>query len=86
MRIKVLYFASAREATHKTEEEFHFGEDGGKQTTRELMQALVTAYPGLKALADTLVLAVNMNYVDKDADVELSSTDEVAIIPPIGGG
>ena len=29
----------------------------------------VTAYPGLKALADTLVLAVNMNYVDKVGQV-----------------
>ena len=43
-------------------------------------------YPKLKDIFRTVVLAVNMDYVDKGARVKLAPGDEVALIPPIGGG
>ena len=43
-------------------------------------------YPKLKDIFRTVVLAVNMDYVDKGARVKLVPGDEVALIPPIGGG
>ena len=43
-------------------------------------------HPKLRGIFDTVVLAVNMNYVDKGDTCRLSENDEVAVIPPIGGG
>jgi molybdopterin converting factor small subunit len=37
-------------------------------------------------LADSMVLAVNEEYVDMDAQLTLSANDEVALIPPLSGG
>lgn len=40
----------------------------------------------LQALAGVLVLAVNQEYVDMDASLQLQESDEVAVIPPLSGG
>lgn len=40
----------------------------------------------LHPVLDTVVLALNEEYVDKDAVLTLQSTDTLALIPPIAGG
>ncbi len=49
----------------------------------ELRNLLLNAYPKLKEL-NSFMIAVNQTYA-KD-DVLVSSSDEIAIIPPVSGG
>jgi len=51
---------------------------------RQLVAALVGTYPRLAAHADTMLLAVNLNYASPD--VVLHDGDEVALMPPVSGG
>ncbi len=40
----------------------------------------------MAAIAGSLVVARNQEYLDMDAPVVLRSGDEIAIIPPLSGG
>lgn len=40
----------------------------------------------LLPIRDSVIVAVNQEYIDKDQLLHLKSDDEVAIIPPISGG
>ena len=51
-----------------------------------LLQGIVAAWPQLAPLADSMVLAVNEDYVDMDSGLTLRAADEVALIPPLSGG
>lgn len=53
-------------------------------TAEELLGALVAARPELRALVARARVAVNRAYVAPD-DL-LAADDEIAIIPPVGGG
>ncbi|WZN63438.1 molybdopterin synthase sulfur carrier subunit [Chloropicon roscoffensis] len=92
VRLRVLYFAAAREAAGVESEEVSLEEEGTDDrgtpyaTTEALEELLLGRYPKLKDIFRTVVLAVNMDYVDKGARVKLAPGDEVALIPPIGGG
>ena len=81
MRVKVLYFARAREATGSSEESAEIG-DGS--TAGELLETLVRRNPKLQEIRSCLVLAINQEYADGSA--RLKEGDEVALIPPISGG
>ncbi|QDZ18813.1 putative molybdopterin synthase sulfur carrier [Chloropicon primus] len=92
VEVKVVYFASAREAVGsegeavRLEAEGH-GEDGEPYVTTDvLVKVLLERHPKLRAIFNTIVLAVNMDYADKGQSVRLKGRDEVALIPPIGGG
>ena len=52
-------------------------------TSTELIDKLKSDYPDLGQI-HSLVLAVNQKYVNND--VALTSTDEIALIPPVSGG
>lgn len=87
VELKILYFAQAREITNISEEWIHIeGADERDLTTQNLIQKLLDKYPKLKDIMNTLVLAVNMSYINKNQKVQLKDKDEVALIPPIGGG
>ena len=90
MEIKVLYFASAREARGKREERVTLAEGA---TTETLIAALLELCPALTAVMRTAVLALNEQYLESSSDGDgglaaaaLKSGDEVAVIPPISGG
>lgn len=84
--IKVLFFASAREAagTQEVQLTLHHGDD-----TSALRTQLAETYPKLAQFVlddDSITLAVNEEYVPHGESVALKSGDTVALIPPISGG
>mmetsp|Transcript_38762 Transcript_38762/g.46728 ORF Transcript_38762/g.46728 Transcript_38762/m.46728 type:complete len:88 (-) Transcript_38762:512-775(-) len=84
--IKVLFFASAREAagTGSTECQLEDSAD-----TQQLRRLLAERYPKLSSLVldeETITLALNEVYVDEGSNPTLKQGDTVALIPPISGG
>ena len=77
MSIKVRYFASLKETVGRNEDELQ-AED--RQTVRMVWQQL---NPDI-GMPDTLLAAINMEYVTLDAPV--SDGDELAFFPPVTGG
>jgi molybdopterin converting factor small subunit len=79
MRVTVKFFAGPRERLGVSEL-VHDLPAGG--TVRKLVNDLVQVYPDLVSFR--LLYAVNSAYVP--LDTELYDGDEVACIPPVGGG
>ena len=53
-------------------------------TLGDLFEELLHRYPGLKSLEGSVILAVNRDFAD--SETKLKEDDEVALMPPIGGG
>jgi molybdopterin synthase catalytic subunit len=53
-------------------------------TAADAVAALAAAHPGLAGLLPRSRVAVNLEYVD--ARMRLAPGDEIAILPPVGGG
>jgi len=81
MKVKVLFFASARELTGETEITLDL-EDGA--TSTQLPEILMSLYPDLDIQRDRMSLAINQVYCREKT--ELRERDVVAILPPISGG
>ena len=79
--IRVLYFASVREATAKSEEEL---EIPANTTCKQLLTFLSKTSPTLTSLLNDLSTAVNEEYVV--GETVLQQRDTVAVMPPISGG
>ncbi|MGI8554368.1 MAG: molybdopterin converting factor subunit 1 [Dehalococcoidia bacterium] len=81
MQIRVLLFASLREAAGQSELRLELPPDSDAGAVlRELEQRL----PRSSAVLQRSVLAVNEEYAS--ADVRLHDNDVVAMIPPVSGG
>ncbi len=76
MSIIVRYFASLKESLGRSED--HLADASGLSVD-EVWQAFNTM-----PLADNILTAVNMDYVERDYIVE--NGDEVAFFPPVTGG
>ena len=88
VRIKILFFASAREAAGDISEASIIlsSEDANTSGIRNKLAAL---YPGLAELVkdeDNITLALNEEYVARGQNVSLKEGDTIALIPPISGG
>ncbi|KAK9722795.1 hypothetical protein K7432_002417 [Basidiobolus ranarum] len=84
--IKLLYFASAQDATKVPEETLVLTELPSP-TIPSLLTWLIEKYPELeKIFAGNTMFAVNMEYVERNSEVALKGGDEVALIPPVSGG
>ena len=89
-KVKVLFFASAREAAgvSSTHVELESRQDEGGvevgSTAKSLLAHLSAAYPYLDFDKDQISVAVNKDYIE--GDVVLKEGDEVALLPPIAGG
>mmetsp|Transcript_91300 Transcript_91300/g.136727 ORF Transcript_91300/g.136727 Transcript_91300/m.136727 type:complete len:94 (-) Transcript_91300:160-441(-) len=87
IKIKILFFASAREAAgdvSSTDLEMSSGAN-----TSDLRAKLAEQYPKLASMAldeENLTLALNEEYVTDGQVLPLSAGDTVALIPPISGG
>jgi molybdopterin converting factor subunit 1 len=87
INIKVLFFASAREAAgdvSSTDLELNSG-----ATTVDLRKKLAEQYPKLAPMVldeENLTLALNEEYVTNGQVLPLKNGDTVALIPPISGG
>ncbi|WCJ34970.1 Molybdopterin synthase sulfur carrier subunit [Euphorbia peplus] len=81
VKIKVLFFARAREITGVSEMPLVVSSG---TTTKECLNKLVAKFPGLNELCNCIVLALNEEYTTET--VVVKEKDELAIIPPISGG
>mmetsp|Transcript_25414 Transcript_25414/g.54894 ORF Transcript_25414/g.54894 Transcript_25414/m.54894 type:complete len:109 (-) Transcript_25414:47-373(-) len=93
--IKILFFASAREAAGgitSTSIELvttTTGDDDSSSDTKALRTKLATLYPKLAPFVldeENLTLALNEEYVPMGEVWKLKNGDTVALIPPISGG
>ena len=81
MTIRLLYFASFREATG-TDEESRAVPEG--MTVGALWQELQAGVPHFSRFPSMPAAAVNCEYVS--ATRRLTENDEVAFLPPVAGG
>src|SRR5260370_32182377 len=81
MRIKVLYFAAARERGGVSQEELELPEGISVGAASE---AIAQRHPGLRDLLPHLRIAVNQEFVGKEGRVPAGG--ELALIPPVAGG
>ncbi|MDG6900646.1 MAG: MoaD/ThiS family protein [Nitrososphaerota archaeon] len=80
-RIKVVYFAGARDVVEKPAE---FIETEAKSTAASVLKHLVKLHPGLQPMTRSLRLSVNQEIAEPDDRVK--DGDEVGVLPPVAGG
>lgn len=80
-RVVVRLFGPAREAVGAASVELELPQAA---TAAVAMAELARTYPGLMPLLPRSRVAVNLEYVD--ARTPLAAGDEIAILPPVGGG
>ena len=81
MKIKLLFFASCRDATGTREAEIEV-EEG--ITVSSLKDLLIITYPNIRSQLKTISVAVNSEYMNDETT--LNNGDEIALIPPVSGG
>lgn len=81
MQVQVKLFAAARDIVGQGEVSLQLTEGS---TVGDLMEHFFTRYPELKAIAGSLLLAVNREFAERT--VKLQEGDEVGVIPPVSGG
>ncbi|MEE8325585.1 MAG: molybdopterin converting factor subunit 1 [candidate division NC10 bacterium] len=81
MQVQVKLFAAARDIVGQGEVSLQLTEGS---TVGDLMEHFFTRYPQLKAMAGSLLLAVNREFAERT--VKLQEGDEVGVIPPVSGG
>lgn len=81
MKITVRLFAALADAVGTKELELELSRGA---TGRDLLDLVSARYPKVAALAPSLRLAVNQEYVGWDSP--LGPEDEIALIPPVSGG
>ena len=80
-RIKVVYFAGARDVAEKQTE---YVETESKSTAASVLKRLVKLHPGLKPMTKSLRLSVNHEIAEPGDRVK--DGDEVGVLPPVAGG
>ncbi|MFQ5883173.1 MAG: molybdopterin converting factor subunit 1 [Candidatus Methylomirabilales bacterium] len=81
MQVQIKLFAAAREIVGQGEVSLELTEGS---TVGDLMEHFFDRYPKLKAIAGSLLLAVNREFAERT--VKLQEGDEVGVIPPVSGG
>lgn len=81
MRVRVRYFADAREATRLDREEFDLPSGA---CVSEAVAAMVRLHPALAPVAARSRVAVGERFAQPDEKLAEGAT--VALIPPVGGG
>ncbi len=80
-RVRVLYFASVRDAIGLAHEEVELPEAG---EASELIATLARRHPGAARLLGVSRLAVDQEFAS--GPVRLTPSAELAVIPPVSGG
>ncbi len=80
-RIRMIYFAQAREAAGQKSEEVVLS---GNPRVREALSQAFAMHPNLKALEKVVKVAVNEEITSEDP--LLRDGDRVALLPPVVGG
>ncbi|MGE0190838.1 MAG: MoaD/ThiS family protein [Planctomycetota bacterium] len=81
MRVRVRYFADAREAARRDGEDLDLARGA---TVRDAVEALVRRHPALGSIAPRARVAVDERFVDLDETLVENAT--LVLIPPVGGG
>ena len=81
VRIRILYFATVRDATGIKMESIDLSKD---TTISEMLSKISMIYPKLKHILNNIQISVNYRIVD--FNTVLKDGDEVALLPPISGG
>ena len=81
IRVKMIYFAQAREAAGTKGEEFMLE---GRPTVRVAVTKALEVHPKLRGLEKALGVALNEEITRED--VSLRDGDRVALLPPVVGG
>lgn len=80
--VKILFFAKARELSGLKESELRVHSPVSYDT---LLQQVVDNF-SLQSIQQSLILAINEEYTDLTADINLKTGDQIAVIPPLSGG
>jgi molybdopterin synthase sulfur carrier subunit len=81
IKVKVLYFANAKEIAGTREEEFTLSNPASSDL---LLRRILEIHPGIKDLRKTISISVNRKIICED--ILLNDKDEVALLPPVAGG
>jgi molybdopterin converting factor subunit 1 len=81
VRVRIVAFARARELLGRAEVDLDLPVGS---TVGHCLAALRREHPRLGGIADSLLMAVNEEYVDRSRP--LAAGDTVALIPPVSGG
>lgn len=81
IRIRVLFFGSARDAAGKNEVEILLQDSA---TAAKAFEEVREQFPGLRRFGPSLLFALNQEYAGADSD--LHDGDELAVFPPVSGG
>ncbi len=81
MRLRVRYFAAARDAVATAEETIHVDDD---ITVFALRALLVQRHPDLHSVLPRCRIALDQQFVDDSS--RLRDGVEVAVLPPMAGG
>lgn len=79
---RVLLFAGLNEAVHASQ--ITLPPDAAATTVGDIRHWLAEQYPQIEDLLQKSMAAVNQEYAHDDTRV--STTDEIAFIPPVSGG
>jgi len=82
IRIKIKLFAYYREIVGKKELSIELKEE---ITINELMKMLVARYPKLSKFIDSTMM-ITLNHIHADGKELIKDDDEIALLPPVGGG
>jgi len=81
--IKLLFFAKARELCALQETRLSVPV---QTTTAALRQAILERFPQLVVIEKNFILALDQEYLDENATVQIRNESELAVIPPLSGG
>jgi molybdopterin synthase catalytic subunit len=81
LRVRVLFFGSAREIAGSSELELELN---APASAASALEEVLARYPELRRFGRSLLMAVNQEYARED--LEVRDGDELALFPPVSGG
>ena len=81
MKLSIRFFSTYKDVTGV---DTLVVERPGRASVEDLLEYILEQYPGLKRFRKGALIAVNKEF--SDLEYELSDGDEVAFMPPVGGG
>lgn len=83
VQIKILFFAKSREIAGLSETNLKVK---NKISGNQLLDIICCNY-GLELIQNSLILAINEEYVENlETVIDIKDNDTIAIVPPISGG